>query len=104
MTAAQLYDARMLIPGAFELNAPPHRAIRDPRVPPPASQDVGPSPSLASTSQVESAPPGPTTRFGYAAAILKDVALLVGLIYGVAVVPALVLWAIHAAASFVRTP
>ena len=102
MTAAQLLDARMLIPGAFELNAPLHRATPDPRmvlaVP---SPDVRPSPSNASPSHVVSAPARPTTRLGKAAAILGDLALITGIIYGVAVVPALAVWGVGAAVAFV---
>ena len=102
MTPAQLHDARILIPGAFELDTPPHRAARAPRVLPAASsQNIPLSPSLGSTSQVESATARPTTWLGQAAAILGDIALLVGIIYGVAVVPALALWGVHAVAAFV---
>src|SRR5689334_9564160 len=103
MTPAQLHDARMLIPGAFELNAPPQRAARVPGVLPAASsQNVPVSPSLASTSQVSAAPTRPTTRLGHAAAILGDIALLVGIVYAIAV-PALALWGIQAVAAFVES-
>ena len=102
MTAAQLLDARMLIPGAFELNAPLHRATGDPRtLPAVPSPDVRPSPSNAATSHVVSAPARPTTRLGKAAAILGDLALITGIIYGVAVVPALAVWGVGAAVAFV---
>jgi hypothetical protein len=102
MTAAQLLDARMLIPGAFELNAPPHRAGRPVRTVPAASfQGAGANPASAAPSHVVAAPAGPTTRLGYAAAILSDLALIIGIIFGVALVPALAIWGIEAAAAFI---
>ena len=89
-----------MIPGAYELNAPPHRAARDPRgVPAAPSQDV--PPSIAPTAHVVSAPAGPTTRLGHAATILEDIALFAAIIYGVAVVPALAIWGVEAATAFV---
>jgi hypothetical protein len=102
MTAAQLHDARMLIPGAYELNAPPHRAARDPRgLPAAPAQDLHQFPSIAPTAHVVSAPAGPTTRLGHAATILEDMVLFVAIIYGVAVVPALAMWGVEAATAFV---
>ena len=102
MTASQLHDARMLIPGAYELNAPPHRATRSAGVVPVTSSDeVQARAATAGTAQVVVAAVARPTRLGQATAILGDVALLTGLIYGVAVVPALVIWGIEAASALV---
>jgi hypothetical protein len=102
MTAAQLLDARMLIPGAFELNAPPHRAARPARLVPAASfQEAGATPATVATSHVVAAPARPTTRLGYAAAIVSDLALITGIIFGVALIPALAIWGVGAAAAFI---
>lgn len=102
MTAAQLHDARMLIPGAFELNAPPHRATR-PGSPVPAAprRDARPGPAIAETSYVVAAPFQPTTRLGRAAAILGDLALIIGIIFGVALVPGLAVMGVQKAVTFI---
>ena len=102
MTAAQLHDARMLIPCAFELNAPPHRAARaGSPVPAAALQDVRPGPRISETPYVLPAPSRPTTRAAYAAAILGDLALIVGIIFGVALVPGLAVMGVQAAFALV---
>jgi len=102
MTAAQLDDARMLIPGAFELNAPPHRAAR-PGHPVPAAplRDARPGPAIAETPYVVAAPFRPTTRLGRAAAILGDLALIIGIIFGVALVPGLAVMGVQAAVALI---
>jgi hypothetical protein len=100
MTAAQLHDARMLIPCAFELNAPPHRAAAPAGLVPSAPvQDV--RGDTVATSQMVPAPSHPTTRLGYAAAILGDVALIIGIIIGIPVVLGLVVQAIMAGAALI---
>ena len=100
MTAAQLDDARIMIPGAFDGNASPHRASRvAPSVPlVPAAETRR---DVADVPYVVPAPDRPSTWIGRAAAIVRDVALIVGIIYGVAVLPALVVWGAGAAASLV---
>jgi hypothetical protein len=72
MTAAQLHDARMLIPCAFELNAPPHRASRaGSPVPAAPVQDARrPGPAVAETPYVVAAPFPAHDRPGARAAIL----------------------------------
>jgi hypothetical protein len=101
MTVSQLHDARMLIPCAFELNAPPHRAKRSAGVVPAASlEQVRPVPP-ANAPNVVAAPARATTRLGLAVAILWDLALVMAVIYGVAVVPALAVWAVRAAAALI---
>jgi len=102
MTAAQLHDARMLIPCAFELNAPPHRATR-PGSPVPAAplRDSGPGPAIAETPYVVASPFRPTTRPGRAAAILGDLALIVGIIFGVALIPGLAVMGVQAAVALI---
>ena len=101
MTASQLRDARLLIPCAFELNAPPHRANRAASVVPAAALEEVRTISPSNTPNVVAAPTGPTTRLGSAAAILWDLVLVMAIIYGVAVVPALVVWAVKAVTTFV---
>ena len=102
MTAAQLHDARMLIPCAFELNAPPHRATR-PGSPAPAAQlrDARPGAAIAATPYVLAAPFRPTTRLGQAAAILSDLALIIGIIFGAALVPGLAVMGVQAAIALI---
>ena len=101
MTAAQLHDARMLIPGAFELNAPPHRATRRSPVPAAPLRDARPGPVIAETPYVVAAPFRPTTLAGRAAAILGDLALIIGIIFGVALVPGLAVMGVQAAVAFI---
>jgi hypothetical protein len=102
MTASQLHEARMLIPGAFELNAPPHRAAAAAPVVPAAPSLEAP-PARADAAHVLAVPDRPTTRLGHAAAILWDLGLLMAIIYGVAVVPALAMWGVQSAATFLAT-
>ena len=95
MTAAQLQEALQLIPGAYELNAPPHRAAAPVGLVAAAPvQDV--RGHTVATSHMVSAPSHPTTRLGYAAAILGDVALIIGIIIGIPVVLGLAVQAIMA--------
>ena len=102
MTAAQLHDARMLIPCAFELNAPPHRATRaGSPVQAAPLRDARPGPAVAETPYVVAAPYRPTTGLGRAAAIVGDLALIIGIIFGVALVPGLAVMGVQAAAAFV---
>ena len=102
MTAAQLYDARMLIPCAFELNAPPHRPTRaGSPVPSAPLQDVRPASTIADPPYVVAAPYRPTTFAGRAAAILGDLALIVGIIFGVALVPGLAVLGVQAAVALI---
>jgi hypothetical protein len=99
MTAAQLQAAQMLIPGAYEPSVPPHRAAQPARLASAPVEDVRVQP--ATEPSVVAAPSRPTTRWGYAAAILGDVALVTGIIYGVAVVPALAMYGIRVAAELI---
>jgi hypothetical protein len=103
MTASQLRDGRLLIPGAFELNAPPHRAHRAADV-----ESVRPTEEVRrvpppNAANVVAAPARPTSRLGYAAAILWDLALVLAIIYGVAVLPALAVWGVKAASTLIAT-
>jgi hypothetical protein len=94
-------DARIMIPGAFELNAPPHRPSRiAPPVPLVSAAET--SRDVADVPYVVHAPARPLTWIGRARAVLRDIALVVGIIYGVAVLPALVVWGAGAAASLLR--
>jgi hypothetical protein len=102
MTTAQLHDARMLIPGAFEPNAPPHRATRAAILAPPASfQGVDPHSASATTPYLVDAARHPTTRLGQAAAILGDVGLIIGVVVCVVLVPGLVVQGLIAAVRLV---
>jgi hypothetical protein len=102
MTAAQLHDALVLIPGAYEVNAPNHRAAQPVRlVPATPVQDVRVSPATVDTSHVVAAPARPTTRLGYAAAILSDVALITALIFALPVGALLVVQGFKAAAALI---
>ena len=101
MTADRLLDARM-IPGAYEPNAPPHRATLAARlVPAAASLEVRPHAATAAAPYVVAAPTQPTTRLGRAAAILGDVALVTALIFAGALVPGLALKGITIAAALI---
>ena len=103
MTASQLHDGRMLIPCAFELNAPPHRANRAAGVVQVAStEEVRPVPP-ANAPNVVAATFRPTSRLGYAAAIVWDLGLVLAIIYGVAVLPALAVWGVKAASTLIAT-
>jgi hypothetical protein len=88
LTAAQQLAARMLIPGAYE-----HSALR--RATPDAY--LGP----ATTPYVVAAPERPSTRFGQAAAILGDLALITAIMFVVVAAPTLVVWGIRAAGALV---
>jgi|SRR5687768_14457604 hypothetical protein len=92
MTPSQPLDGRVLIPGAFELNAPPHRANRAADVEPAAAAEEVRRVPPANAANVVAAPARPTSRLGYAVSILWDLALVLAIIYGVAVVPALAVW------------
>ena len=90
----------MLVPGEFELNASPHRATRPaPLAPPAPFREAGHLPIV--DSYVVAAAARPTTRLGFAAGILGDLALCMALIYGVALVPGLAVQGIKAAAALV---
>jgi hypothetical protein len=101
MTASPLLGGRMLIPGAFELNAPPHREKRAAELVSAPSPVKVRSVPAANAPNVVAAPARPASRLGYAASILWDLALVMALIYGVAVVPALAVWGVRAAISAV---
>lgn len=101
MTASQLHDARSLIPGAYELNAPPHRFGRTAAVPATSSDQVPSRAASGARAHVVVASPRPTTHLTQAVSILGDIALLMAMIYGVAAVPALVVWGIKAATVIV---
>jgi hypothetical protein len=103
MTAAQLHDGEMLIPCAFELNAPPHRATQPAGVVPAAPlEDVRVYPAAAAAPPyVVAAPASPTTRLGYAAAILGDVALITAMIFAVPVAALLVVQVVKVAAALI---
>ena len=91
LTTAQLQAARLLIPGAYESDAPLHRSA------PPASM----APTTAATPYVVHAPARPTTTLGHAAAILGDLALVTAILLGAAAMPALVIWGLSFAAGLV---
>jgi hypothetical protein len=99
MTSAQLHAARTLIPGEYERRAlPPDQATR-------ASGSASPLRDaghlrVAEVPHVVAAPSRPTTRLGFAGAILGDIALCVALIYG-ALVPGLAIHGIQAALALI---
>ena len=62
-------------------------------------QDVRPGPRISETPYVVTAPSRPTTRAGHAAAILGDLALIFGIIFGVALVPGLAVMGVLAAVA-----
>ena len=102
MTAVELHRASTLIPGAYEPNTPRHHATGA-ASPGPALQfpEAGLQPATAGTSYVVAAPAHPTTRLGYAAAILGDLALATAVIFAVALVPVLVVQGIGAAVTLI---
>lgn len=103
MTPDQLLAARMLIPAGFELNAPPHRPAR-PASPAPAIITVlegARAPIVDEVAHVVAAPARPTTRLGFAAGILGDLAIVMALIYGAALVPGLAMQGINAVAALI---
>ena len=100
MTTAQLLAARMLIPAEFELHAAPHRQGR--LAPPVITvQEDSHAPIVGAVAHVVAAPARPTTRLGFAAGILGDLAIVMALIYGVALLPSLAVQGIKAAAALV---
>jgi hypothetical protein len=102
MTAAQLLDARMLIPGAYELNAPPHRATPAARaVPALARQDVSARAAGAEAVHVVAAPPKPTTRLGHASAILGDIAVITAIIFAIPLALGVAVLGVEAAVMFI---
>ena len=99
MTAAQLHAARMLIPGEYERKAPPlDHATRAPGSASPL-RGAGHL-RVAEVPHVVAAPARPTTRLGFAGAIVGDIALCVALIYG-ALVTGLALHGIQAAVALI---
>ena len=90
----------MLIPGAFELNAPPHRASAAVR-PLVDVEIVGARAANPVTPYVVAASSNPTTPLAHAAAFLKDAVLIAGIIYGVALVPGLAIRGVEAAAALI---
>jgi len=102
MTAFSQDQARTLIPGAFERNAPLHRETRSTSPLPAAPvQEARPRPETESASYVVAAPVQPTTFLGQFSAILTDVALGAVLVLGIALVPVLAVQAIGAAVTFI---
>jgi hypothetical protein len=102
MTAVELHRARTLIPGAYEPNAPLQRATRAASlVPAPQFPEARPHPATAGTPYVVAAPAHPTTRLGFAAAILGDLALGTAVIFAVALAPVLAVQGIGAAVALI---
>ena len=98
MTSAQLHAARM-IPAEYERKAPPmDHATRAPgsASPPRGAGHL----RVAEVPHVVAAPARPTTRLGFAGAILGDIALCLALIYG-ALVPGLAIHGIQAAVTLI---
>jgi hypothetical protein len=92
----------MLIPGAYEPNAPPHRATRAAHlVAAGPVHDVRPQPAIAAAPYVVAAPVQPTTRIGFAAAILSDIGLIIGIIFAISVVPAIAVLGLETVAAFI---
>jgi hypothetical protein len=71
-------------------------------VPAAAVQDVRAHPATVATAHVVAAPAHPTTRLGYAAAILGDVALITAIIFAVPVGALLAVQGFKVAAALVR--
>jgi hypothetical protein len=90
MTSAQLNAASILIPAAYE-----------PKPPRPDDPLTVLGPAATTDSYVVSAPYKPTSRLGFGAAVLGDLALCLALIYGVALGPGLVIHGITAAANLI---
>lgn len=88
MTPAQLPAPNALIPGSYESNPPVHQRADPAR------------PVTDAVPYVVAAPPRPTTRLGFASAILGDLALCAALIYA-APIAGLVLEGVRTAARLV---
>lgn len=85
-----------MTPGAFELNAPPHRQSSGA-----AAVAIEPAPGATTlqTPYVMTASPQPTTWAAQSAAVLGDVALLVGVLFALVLVPVLAIKGIAAVAG-----
>ena len=91
-----------MIPGAFERNVQPPRAIRAASlVRADSSQEARPQPVTDSASYVVAAPAQPTTFLGHFTAVLGDIALSTALVLGLALTPVLAVQAIMAASRFI---
>jgi hypothetical protein len=102
MAAFNDNQARMLIPGAFEPNLPPHRDRRTASpVPAAPFQEPRPRPETDSAPYVVAAPAQPTTVRGHVGAVLGDIALGTALVLGLVSVPILAVQAIGAAVTFI---
>jgi hypothetical protein len=101
MTPVQLHAARMLIPGAFEPNAPLHRA-KQPMHPGPvvALQEPLHLPTV-DVPHVVAAPSQPTTPLGFTAATLGEIVLYLALLYGVALALGLAVKGIEAGMALI---
>jgi hypothetical protein len=88
MTAAQLQDARMLIPGAYE------------SAPAAAPQEVR-AHTTTDLPHVVAASAHPTSRLGYAASMLGDLALAIAVIFAIALAPILAVQGLRAAAALI---
>ena len=70
-------------------------------MPAPPLRDASPGPAIAETPNVVAAPFRPTTALGHAASILGDLALIIGIIFGVALIPGIAVMGVQAAVSLI---
>src|SRR5688500_12956484 len=81
MTADQMRLASLMTPGGYELGAPNHRE-------PTAAEAVAQHPTLpVADSYAVAAPPQATPALGRAAAILRDLAVVTGILFAIALTP-----------------
>jgi hypothetical protein len=93
--ALQLESARSMIPGAFEPNAAPHRQSTGVAV---VHNEPAPEEAAIQGPYRLTVLPQPTTWTAQSAAVFGDVALVVGLIFVLTLVPVLAVQGIAAAA------
>ena len=93
----------MLIPGAYESNTKPYRAAQPVRLVPaaPLQEEVRAHSETAAVSHVVAASAHPASRFGFAIAILGDVALGIAVIFAIALTPILAVQGIRAVVALV---
>ena len=85
-----------MTPGAFERNAPPHRQSNGVAV---VATEPAPGATTLQAPYVLTASSEPTTWAAQSAAVLGDVAMLVGLLFALVLVPVLAIKAIATVAG-----
>lgn len=97
-----MHAARVMIPGAYEPDAPLHRD-------PPATHSIPTTPlggrrphtAVAATPYVVDAPARSTTLLGHAAGVLGDLGLIAAVLFVAAAAPTLVVWGIYLAGALI---